>query len=277
MNAAPWAAAPPYGAFGLAEPPLGEGGEAWVFALPGDRVLRIPKSGSQEGLSARTALLERLAPGARAAGVPIPQVLEAGATEGWPWIAERRLPGVPMGQALSRVADREGLIRPYMEMAHRLGDILTGADHRELGYVPPLHDARGPAFLRALAARSLGWAGMSVAPPDPGLGDAPIGLVHLDYFPGNVMVSDGEISGVIDFGYATLLTDRRLTPAVAVLSLRFRSDATGAELALAESLAGEVDIAAVRRWLAAYWAFAAKDDAELAAWALPELGGQDAG
>ena len=269
---APWDAHPASHAFDLSAPPLGEGAEAWVFALPDDRALRLPKPGSDAGVAARTALLDRLAPGARAAGVPIPKVLDIGKTEGRPWVIERRLPGVPMTEALGQRTDRATLIRRYMEMAQRVGDILTGEDHAEIGYAPPLSDPDGPTFLRSLAARSLQWAGLALDPPDPGLEDGPVGLVHIDYFPGNVMAEGGEITGVIDFGFGTLLSDRRLTPAVAALSLRFRTTATEDDLALAESLTGPVDLPAVRRWLAAFWSFAAKDDTELADWALPELG-----
>ena len=259
--------------FGVTGPPLGEGAEAWVHALDDARVLRVAKDPSPGGWAGRGMLLADLAPGAAAAGVPIPEVMETGEVGGWPFAVERRIPGTDMGRALRLTPDRGALIAAYMKMAHRLGDVATGADYRELGIAPPLVAATGPGLLEALARRSLGWAGRSVAPVVPEWLDGPPALVHLDYFPGNVMVEGTRITGVIDLGFGTILADRRLTPAVAALSLRFRSDATTAELAQAEALsgldAGQLDD--VRRWLAAFWSFAIADDAELARWAAPVL------
>ena len=262
--------------FRLSGAPLGEGAEAQVWALEEARVLRIPKDPAHSGLSARTALLTRLAPGAWAAGVPIPQVLEQGETGGVPWVIEARLPGTDLAAALKATPDRPALIRAYLKMADTVGDVLSGADYRELAMDPPVVAATGPAFLTALAARSLDWAGLRIAPPDPGALDGPPALVHLDYFPGNVMSDGHRITGVIDWGFGTVLADRRLNPLVAALSLRFRTDVTEAELAVAEDWLAERGLnrhlPAVRRWLAAFWSFAIPDDPELAAWARPALG-----
>ena len=113
-----------------------------------------------------------------------------------------------------------------------------------------------------------------VPPPEGFVG--PPELVHLDFFPGNVMADGDQVTGVLDFGFATILADRRLTPLVAAVSLRLRSDATEAELAYVEARVGAEAVPQMRKWLAAYWAFAIKDDPDLARWAVPELEDADA-
>ena len=262
--------------FGVTGAPLGQGAEAWVYPFGDGQVLRIPKPRSTRGFDRRTDLLDRLAEGARRTGIAIPEVLETGRTDDQPWSIERRILGVEMGQALAQSPDRTALIAAYMKTAAQVGDLLSGDDFRELWAEPPLSADTGPALLSALASRSLTWAGIKSEPAPPEGFDGPPELVHLDYFPGNVMADGVRITGVLDFGFATILADRRLTPLVAAISLRFRSDATDAELAGAEALAGAEDVSQVRRWLAAYWSFAIRDDPELARWALPELEGKNA-
>jgi aminoglycoside phosphotransferase (APT) family kinase protein len=103
--------------------------------------------------------------------------------------------------------------------------------------------------------------------PEP---DAPA-FVHLDAFPGNMLVDDGQIAAVIDFGSVSLAGDRRLDPlaAVAYLTPDITPVATDADREVGREWLAERGLillyAAARRWIAAYWS-AARTDVRLHAW-----------
>lgn len=259
--------------FGLSGPPMGEGGEAQVWALDAGHVLRVYRGGGfADETERRRDLHALLAPGARAAGIAIPEIVETGQIAGQFWTIETRLPGRPLSEVLAGPCDRAALITGYMETAGRLGDLLSGPEHRELCNPAPLSDRDGRTFLHKLAERSLDASPFDIAVPDPGLGDAPAELVHLDYYPTNIMAEPDRITGVLDFGYAAFLGDRRLTPLCAALALdpRVAPDATPADRDLAQEWLARNDLVCfvrgMRRWIAAYWAFAVTDDSALARW-----------
>ena len=74
---------------------LGHGGEAWVYALDDERVLRVlHDGGAKADLLRRMALVEELA-----LSQPVyrlPEVLDVGEIEGRTYAIERRLPGRSM-------------------------------------------------------------------------------------------------------------------------------------------------------------------------------------
>lgn len=263
-----------------AGPLLGKGGEARVYALGEDRVLRVTES-SLADLTRRRALLDGLSP--PPGSFAVPQVLDQGEAGGPRWVIEGRLPGTGLDTALSSAdsATRAALIRAYLEAAEQVGDLASGGSWRELCFDPAIEASSGEAFHAALANRSFTWAGIAElcpALPAPLPLDGPPALVHLDYFPGNVMAEGGRITAVIDWGYAAVMADRRLTPLVAAISLELRVGhvLTGADQAAVEDWLGERGLlpflAATRQWLASYWVFAAANDPTLADWALPTLG-----
>lgn len=81
---------------------LGHGGEAWVYALDDERVLRVlHDGGGKADVLRRTALVEELAlsrPVCR-----LPEVLDVGEFEGRTYAIERRLPGRSVLEELGRV------------------------------------------------------------------------------------------------------------------------------------------------------------------------------
>ncbi|QQA43002.1 phosphotransferase [Pelagovum pacificum] len=259
--------------FGLSGPPLGEGGEAQVWALDEARVLRVWRGGGFDDQTERRKVLhDDLQPGARAAGIAIPDVLETGETDGQYWTVESRLPGRPLSVVLEGDCDREALVSGYMETAIRLGDLLGGTTHREICHEAPLSSDNGPTFLRLLAERSLTASPLDIPAPDPGLGDGPVGLVHMDYYPSNLMATETEITGVLDFGYGCFLSDRRLTPLVAAVALsRYvtpgarEADRAFAVRWLEARELGHLTVK-VQPWIAAYWAFAMNDEPVVERW-----------
>ena len=97
------------------------------------------------------------------------------------------------------------------------------------------------------------------------------GLVHLDYFPGNVMAEENRVTGVLDFGYATIIGDPRFTPVLAAiyLSNRITPPANGVDRAVAMNWLAQRGlghlVVPMQRWIAAYWSFCREDDPSLAA------------
>jgi aminoglycoside phosphotransferase len=280
---------PALGAFGLSpEHLLGQGGEAQVYALGPNRVLRLCHPGAPLAiLERRRDLLDRLAPGAQQAGLAIPRVLDQGERDGVLFAIETRLPGEPVSERL-RLAEgttRERLIESYLGAAERLGDLLTGPEPEELCTAKPLSAPTSAALLSKLALRSLGRAGLT--PPTDDLAAElaaalppsvePPALVHLDLYPANVMAEDAQVTGVLDFGAITILADRRLNPllATAFLDPLITLSARAEDLKQARAWLADRGLAAalpaVERWAAAFWAYAFQDDPALAAWGMPRL------
>lgn len=97
--------------------------------------------------------------------------------------------------------------------------------------------------------------------------------MHLDAFTGNMLAEGPEITAVLDIGYSSLAGDRRLDPLSAAAYLASRqitpeANAHDVEAAMSWlASAGLLDAyEPARRWLAAYWAFAAPSDLAVSAW-----------
>jgi hypothetical protein len=103
---------------------LGHGGEAWVYALDDERVLRVlHDGGGKADVLRRAALVEELA-----LSQPVyrlPEVLDVGEFDGRTYAIERRLPGRSMQEELVRLegAARERLIEAYLDTSASLGDL----------------------------------------------------------------------------------------------------------------------------------------------------------
>lgn len=183
--------------------PGGEVGAAYVRWPDGRRSVLT------EG-RARTGPLLDLA---RAAGVPTARYELSAHIDGARIVVQQRLPGAP-----PTTVDA-ALVHAMIALNLRLTGLLTSYPA-----MPPLDlylDHDGPGFclhdpLRdhsKRAARLLDWVhDVGAHPPDLDGTD----LVHLDYHPGNVLVSSGRISGVIDWDGAGR-GDRRLD----LVTLRF--------------------------------------------------------
>jgi Phosphotransferase enzyme family len=272
-----------FAAFGVGpEAFLGRGGEAAVYALDDERVLRVQHPGTDTDQLARTeALLRDL----MTAAVPFrsPEILEIGEIGGRTYAVERRLPGRSLLERLHEDENvaRDELIEAYLEAAWALGGLRPeGWDYYgELAAPRPLRAGTWREFLTVRAERSLAAAGYplnQIAGPDlaqdlpePGRAE----FVHLDAFPGNMLTDGVDITAVLDIGYSCVAGDRRLNPLAAVVYLELRPQSvpigTDRDRAVAQAWlrsAGLLDLLnPARRWLAAFWAFAT-DDLPLQAW-----------
>ena len=260
---------------------LGSGGEAQVYALDDRRVARIMRPGATaEDAHGRAALLQEIAAGNSTLPFATPEVLEIAVLGARVAAVERRLDGQPMSAVLPTVIGRERLqlVQAYLEAAERLheielsrpffGPLLGGEDVRSKtwrGFLQQrlaLSARTCPPDLRAAVLDPA----ICALPPSP----APR-LVHLDYFPANVLVANGAVSAVLDFGPTALAGDPRLDlwSAVAYLDNAITPVADEDDRRFAaiwlEARGLLPDYAPARRWLAAYWTHAA-DDAQLMAW-----------
>jgi hypothetical protein len=260
---------------------LGEGGEAQIYALDEGHVVRLFRNGARaEDVSARTELLADIAAAATHLPFETPLVLEQGEYLGRLYTIEKRIPGTSLLKALAVTQgnSRRNLIEQYMEAAWHIGNLnITRTFIGELCRKDAIQTTTWQAFLVERARRNL--AASPLAHIDAGVVAAPVGelsgtpaFVHLDYFAGNVMVNEGQLTAVVDFGYSSIMGDRRMNALAAAAHLvtpRITPTVTANDQAIAFAWLRERDLLNYYesgvRWLAAYWAFAS-DDAELYAW-----------
>jgi Phosphotransferase enzyme family len=188
--------------------PGGEVGAAYVRWPDGRRSVLT------EG-RARTGPLLDLA---RAAGVPTARYELSAHIDGHRVVVQQRLPGNP-----PTVVDA-ALVHQLIALNLRLTGLLT--DRPDVPAVDLFLDHDGPGFCLHTplqqygrrSARLLDWI-HDVARDRPDLTSPDVtgtDLVHLDYHPGNVLVSAGKVSGVVDWDGAGR-GDRRLD----LVTLRF--------------------------------------------------------
>jgi putative membrane protein len=204
---------------------LAEGGESAIYELGTDRILRIGCPGVSYQIE-RYDLLREI----EAAGLPwpLPQLIEHGRIADRHFAIETRLPGRSLDVVLAEVKGdaRARALRNYADAALRIREARVERPwFGELYHEPPVHRSSWPDYLVDRGRLQISKAADEFATEVPGLDDvvagfesdvrevegiAP-GLVHGDYFPGNVLVGDDlEITGVIDFGWSTLVGDPRL-------------------------------------------------------------------
>lgn len=259
-------------------PLLGTGSEARVYGH-GDQVIRIHATGTRlADAQARARLLEQIAAGATHLRFLTPHVLDVSLHDRRVVTRERRLPGRPVSQMLPALSgtDRQTLLLSYLDAIPQI----AGIDLPARSYGALLGQETFDSW-QALSRARLN-ANLSACPADLRQAVADTAecqlpepqrpsLVHLDYFPANVLCAGTEITAVLDFGSSTLIGDARMDAwsAVAYLDPEI-SPAFGADdrLLALEWLEGQglaAHYPAARRWLAAYWSFAV-DDADLMRW-----------
>ncbi|MFM7225317.1 MAG: phosphotransferase family protein [Actinomycetota bacterium] len=271
--------------FGIARTqPIGAGGEATVYALGTERVLRVAHPGTDASdLQQRYELLAELA--RTPLPFALPEVLDTGETAGRRWAVERRHPGAPLATALvaARGPARVRLVEGYLAAAATLGDVVPEAR-------PWFGDLIGPEPVRAdtfagwlLARAASGLARstpeLQAVDPEPlaaavatALGpSSPPAFVHLDVTPTNVLTEYGRITAVLDIGPSSAIGDRRLDPVTAAVHLCEPAVTPGVTPADVDAARGWLRAAGldelyapVRRWLGAFWAFATDDAGALA-------------
>jgi hypothetical protein len=257
---------------------LGHGGEAWVYALDEDRVLRV----LNEGATIDTILASAALAGALRRSRPrfeLPELIDAGEMDGRCYAIERRLRGRSVLEELVQVEDRGALIEAYLECSAQLGDLALDEPNwwGEVLARPPLRSETWSGYLALKADQSLRAAGPDFAKLD-GVSlasELPAAnarsFVHLDAFPGNMLAVGTDITAVIDLGPTVVAGDRRLDPVASAVYLteEITPTAEDRDREIAQSwlrAAGLEDMfVAVQRWLAAYWSFAV-DDLRLHAW-----------
>ena len=260
---------------------LGRGGEAQVFALGDDRVLRLlhPRADIAD-VHRRRSLLDSLDAGA--VDFAIPSIERVEVIDGRVAVVERRLAGESLLDVLGRrmsAERRHALVRASLDAAASIARLAPPFElFGTVASAEPIQTGTWHDAASQLAARSLARAG-----PDFGSIDAahlahalptaerPV-LVHVDAFAGNMLTDGTAITAVIDFGAMCLAGSDVVDPiAVAVyLAPEITPTATDADRGAACSWLGEKGLLAsarpVERWLAACWAFAADDDEALGRW-----------
>ncbi|MCA9981176.1 MAG: phosphotransferase [Anaerolineales bacterium] len=260
---------------------LGEGGESQVYALDEAHIVRIFREGaSVQGVAERTKVLTEIAVGAVHLPFETPFVLEQGTLFGQIYTIEKRIPGTSLLTALATAQGslRHNLIEQYMETAWQLGRInITRPFFGEFGRHDAIQTSTWQAYLAERARLSLGassFANIDAGALATAVGEPsdPPAFVHLDYFAGNVMVDGDQLTAVIDFGYSSVIGDRRMNALVAAAHLvtpRITPTITTDDQAIAMAWLQERELIAYYKrgvpWLAAYWAFAS-DDVALYEW-----------
>ncbi|GHA30364.1 hypothetical protein GCM10007989_27640 [Devosia pacifica] len=268
--------------FGLSQARLiGEGGEARVFALDENRVLRIARPGaSMDSLRQRQGLAAEIAKSAHHLPFATPHIETVEEVEGRAVAVERRLAGVPLAHLFETIEgrQREAVLTSYLDASAAIQTIIP--DRPYVGELGGGHPVRADSYqqylgkkLEAIRAEAPETFFAALGPdivdalPDC---DAPA-LVHFDMFAGNVLIADGRVSAVLDFGETTLIADPALESwsVVAYLDPQISPNARPADRALAMAWLERRGLAAAypaaRRFIAAAWTHA-HDDPAVMAW-----------
>lgn len=252
---------------------LGEGGEAEVFALGDDTVVRRWR-GDHPSIVGRIAFTEEVAAGAAHLDFAVPEILDHDIDDqGRPRFVERRLPGRSMTEALADVsgAQRRALLMSYLETVALLREISVQRPwFGEVLAADPIRTETWAEYLHASLDRQVAAADQgaypevdvgavrdqlhediaAVAAPEPA-------LLHFDYFPGNVMCNDTRITAVIDWSVLSIIGDPDLDVALAVEYFAVTPTAVEADSVFARDWLRQNGFAEAadfyRRWGAAWW------------------------
>jgi putative membrane protein len=220
--------------FGLSDADLiGEGGEARVYALGEDRVLRLCHGDASEYGERRRAFYDRL----RECSPPfeVAHILSHGFVDGQTYTIEKRMRGRDFAQVLYPLKgpDREKALTSYLNVAEQIGLIqFPDALYRDAFANDPIQSESWPDFLRKRTDAVLQISRADVEEDVPRFAEVEAYfldelqqfegmkekcLVHGDYFPGNVFMDDDlNICGVGDFSGLTVIGDPRMDLAGAV-------------------------------------------------------------
>lgn len=228
---------------------LGSGGEATVYTRDDHEVVRVfgddpgPEGAELAGIYRRWAAV----PDAAERAFALPTVVDDGFTHGLHWQILARIPGTEVGKLLTRTSRsrRDELLAAYLQASTGVASIDASPSYATLlggrvfdTWADCLRDRLtipSPQLRAHLATTVAGFDDV-VARFDAdldGIYDGPAALVHVDYFPGNVMAVDSDdgyrISGVLDFASHSLYGDPLLDVVGAVLMADMLTDVTAAE------------------------------------------------
>lgn len=188
---------------------VGSGGTVnAMYRLGDDMVVRLPlEGGGVADVAKEQEWLPRLAP---LLGTPVPEVLAAGApAQGypWPWSVYRWLDGEnpeagALGEPVGLAVDLARFVRAMRSLE------LPGAPDAYRGGPLALLDASTRAAieqLRAIPQEDVDCDAVTAVWEDAlgaGHQDGPPVWLHADLMPGNLLVSGGRLTSVIDFGCA---------------------------------------------------------------------------
>ncbi|MET0919927.1 MAG: hypothetical protein ABWY77_01860 [Acidimicrobiia bacterium] len=252
-----------------AEACLGHGGEAWVYALDGDRIVRVLHDGHERShVERRRELLAELTDAG--AEIDLPWVLDVGHVGDRWYTVECRYVGDTLLQQLPRLdgAARDRLVEHHLHVAARLAALPL--DRRgwfgDLIVDDPVRADTWRGYLRQRAAQRL-----ELAPPSFHGVDAdalatdmddctePV-FVHLDAFAGNMLAVGTRVTAVLDVGVTAVSGASYLDPVAAAVYLATPEITPividrDVDVALAwlrnAGLADHYE--PTRRWLAAFW------------------------
>ena len=268
---------------------LGSGGEARIFALDDERVLRVQAPGEAEPDRELADLLDSWTGIDLGFGLPV--VLSQARLGSQNYSIERRLPGVPLAQWLAGTADDERRRRGLWSLLDAAGR-LRELPLRRAGFGRVLGDPRGFGSLTELLVAQIevglrfsdGLLAHAVSDLDGRVGDLLARLsarrvvpayCHGDLAPANVMVdADGQVTAVLDFSVHALAADPVLDQVGAVAFLEmtpYRGNGADASW-LQDQLIGRLDaeawlINAYRHFYALYYAM----DHALIPWCAEQL------
>lgn len=188
----------------------GASNDTWLL---GEQVLRVCWRGDLDRLAREAALLVALPE-----EIPAPQPLECGRDDDLSWLLMPRLPGIP----LADVPERRGLVRELGAIVRALHAWQPPYDIRAMVEAAAPRDGddaltiTGKRLVPLARAQQLSLAEYVRAMPFvPGelvdaiverlsgsLPEEPAVFLHGDLTPGNVLVHEGRISGLLDWEWA---------------------------------------------------------------------------
>jgi aminoglycoside phosphotransferase len=197
---------------------LAAGTEAEVYSLDPNRVLKIYSDPDLDKLTTLKDFYARLY--TSAAPFSLPSVLEVGRVAGATYSVERRLTGTPMAEIPGYLSNKT-LMEQYLLTAESIGRIRVEPPLGRTSLFDPSSTRSWRDYVRsALHSKTSTLNGTLPEATFSALGpierldkffalmaDQPSRLIHGDFHPGNVLVSDGRVTGVLDFGLFTLFGD----------------------------------------------------------------------
>jgi aminoglycoside phosphotransferase (APT) family kinase protein len=273
---------------------IGHGGEATAYELTGGRVLRVFHDHPHE-IEALAAFYRKIE--GHGASFRTPEVLEYGEDSGVHYSVDRLIPGRALHELLPslRGVERERALDAYADAVWEIAALpYSGTVFGEIMREDAIQAETWAAYLLRRMERCLdvsrGYLREDVAGLDEAVGwlersisampAVTPGLVHGDYFPGNVLVSDDlAVSGVIDFGPLTVIGDRMMDAASALIFLEVsrpgytQADSARVRRRLARACDAPLDELAdiYRGWYAIRFSPYRDDDANLYAWCAGSL------